>query len=184
MTLLRYRESVSPSTNSKYTRISWEDSPWFWLKELRSPSTKGMAGEQLIAAWLEGHGLKAKRQQHDAGFDLLVEDALRLEVKLAFRQAYPPNVDTLRYRPIHDGDFHQLVCIGILPGPSGKHFVWVADKWQVWHDPDADEDELQRRGLVVKPPAKASWAINPEGSLEGALKAIRKGLDAVRRRRS
>lgn len=134
--------------------LSWEGSPFQWLKSLPSAS-RGSVGKDLAARWAAATGLKVQSGTGTDGDRLIQGAAVQIRMSTLW------NAGLYKFQQIRDLDYDYLFCLGLSP-----HEV------HAWLFPKAvlDRHVIGRMGqhtgsashetawIELKPAAEPTWA--------------------------
>lgn len=146
----------------------WVDSPFEWLKNIPSPSTRGKAFAELLSGWCADRGMTVAMSP-DSHADRII-GGVRVEVKGSTQWQN----GGYKFQQIRDQNYSIIVCLGISPLDAHCWAIPKATVMQWWQ---AGRISSQHGGaggndtawLSVDPSAAPAWLQPYGGTLAAGL---------------
>lgn len=166
------RISQALKTDYGADELSWEGSPFQWLKT-RSSRQRGAIVEKLVSQWCVENSLKVTRSP-DSDADRLIE-GVRVEIKSSTLWSG----GFYKFQQLRDQNYAIAICLGISPFEA---HCWVLPKTTIiegWGNYEGLESQHGGRSgsdtawLTVNPKTPPDWLQGYGGSLEEGMAALK-----------
>ena len=149
----------------------WRNSPFQWIRILRSSRQKGTIGEKLVSGYLAAKGFDIVRSP-DSEADRVINGS-RAEIK--FSTLWKNG--SYKFQQLRDQNYKFAICLGLSPFDA---HCWVLPKSVVleqWKSGGITSQHGGRAGqdtawLSVKPSAVTEWLHDYGGTLSEAIPLI------------